>query len=352
MSSIIKKNQKWSLKRCLSTSFFIAGSLFAGSALADVSVEWVSPANGSSYPVGTEVVLNGNASATGQAGQGMDLALVLDSSGSMYTSYDENGQYCLSGPSCQRLQYWQQEAAIALVNSLPDGVAVSIVEFDFDANLITGLTELTTDRSSTLSAIASVDASGGTRIGAGIDAALDELTGVNANELSAQQMVVFSDGYSSGNPGQSAADALAAGVEAVHSVALPGADLATMQDIADQGSGTFVDATGDLSGLTALFSGAGGTLVDVDRVEVTLADGSSMEVPTDVLGNFSLSTGIAAGLNTFIATAYGTDGTVASATLQLYGTDANVNPVPVPASLPMFGFVMLVGAMIRRRLKK
>ncbi|SMF58602.1 PEP-CTERM protein-sorting domain-containing protein [Alteromonadaceae bacterium Bs31] len=352
--SISKKVKKGGLKQFLAASVLLAGSVIGSSALADVSVEWTSPADGSSYPTGTDVVLTGSASATGTVGQGMDLALVLDSSGSMANRRSSTGVRCYTlSATCKPIREWQQEAAIALVNNLPDGVAVSIVEFDSDANLVTGLTELSTDRSATLAAINSVDARGSTNIGAGIDVALAELTGANSHADFAQQMVVFSDGYSAGNPPAAAAAAVAAGVEAIHSVALPGASISTMSNIALRGNGTFIDATGDLSGLTALFSGSGTSLVGVDSVEVTLADGTTIAVPTDAFGNFSLSAQIAAGTNSFVATAFGTDGTVDSDTLTLFGTDgSNVSPVPVPASLPMFAFVLAIAAVVRRRFLK
>ena len=106
---------------------------FTMSAYAATAVSWTSPADGSSYPVGTSVSPTGTASGIGLTGTGLDLALVLDSSSSM-------GSYVSVGGTSQSRAQWQKDAAIALVNNLPDSMtSVAIVEFDYDANLVTGL---------------------------------------------------------------------------------------------------------------------------------------------------------------------------------------------------------------------
>lgn len=77
------------MKNRFMTSAMASAVLFAGAgAMADVSVVWTAPANGTVYPVGTLVNPVGAATATGSIGGtgGLDLALVLDSSGSMTTS--------------------------------------------------------------------------------------------------------------------------------------------------------------------------------------------------------------------------------------------------------------------------
>lgn len=322
----------------------LALTLLTKPVLAVTAVNWISPPDGSSFPVGTTVAPTGIASATGTIGDGLDLALVLDSSGSMASNYTVNGV-------TKSLAQWQKDAAIALVNNLPTtNVAVAIVEFDSDANLVRQLTTLMTDKALILAAINSIDASGGTYIGAGVDVATAELTGANHTTGWAQQMVVFSDGYTSGTPATNAAAAVIAGVDAVHSVALPGASISTMMSIAAAGNGTFINAstpTG-IQDLIDLFSGVGGSLVGIDHVDVTMPDGTFLgSIAVDALGNFQTPDWLMQlGPNEFLATAYATDGTSASALLTLYGTTA----VPEPGTLGLLGMGLISLFGMRRRL--
>ncbi len=321
-------------------------SAFTMSAYAATAVSWTSPADGSSYPVGTTVAPTGVASGIGQTGTGLDLALVLDSSGSM-------GRYETVGAVTQTRAQWQKDAAIALVNNLPDSMtSVAVVEFDRDANLVTMLSPLLTDRAAIIAAINSVDASGGTYIGRGIRVATTELTGAGHTVGRSQQMVVFSDGSTSGTPATDASNALAAGVDAVHSVALPGANISTMQSIAGAGNGTFIDASSStgIQNLIDLFSGFGGNLVGIDRVDITMPDGTFLgSVALDAFGNFITPDWLMAlGANVFNATAYGSDGTSAIATLTLNGTAADT-AVPEPGVLGLLGLGLLGLYGSRRR---
>lgn len=322
----------------------LAGAL--GTAQAATSVSWTSPADGSVFPEGTFVAPTGIASATGQTGTGLDLALVLDSSGSMQLSET------VGGVTKTRAQ-WQKDAAIALVNNLPVGTtAVTVVEFDSDANTVKTLTQLNTDIAGVIAAINSVDASGGTFIGSGIQQATSELTGPLATAGRAKQMVVFSDGQTSGitSTYNAASFANSQGIT-VNSVALPGASLTTMQNIASFGGGTFFDAstaTG-LQDLIDLLSGAAGNLVGIDKVEIILPDGTVVEVPVGALGNFTApNTELALGPNTFVAVAYGTDGTTATATLTLIGEGVAVSE-PGILGLMGLGLVAVGAARVGRR---
>ncbi|RZI79076.1 MAG: VWA domain-containing protein [Rubrivivax sp.] len=320
-------------------ALLLSSLLPAGSALAAVGVSWVSPLNNSVFNAGSIVSLSGAANASGiSGGTGLDLALVLDSSGSMGT---------VSGGKTR--QAWVREAAAALVNAVPQSTtSVAVVEFDSDANLLKALSPLTGDKAAVLAAINAVDASGNTNIGAGIDKAKTELIGPHATAGRIQVQVVLSDGVSSGNPTLSASNAFLAGVEAVHTVGIPGHSVATMQAIATAGHGTYTNGT-DLTALLGLFNGTGGNLVGIDKVDVTLNDGTVLHnVAIDGLGNFVLpSITVFAGDNLFTAQAFDTLGNSAVAQLHLTGAV----PEPETLALLMAGLVVC-GVSARARSAK
>jgi hypothetical protein len=307
------------------------------------AVNWIAPANGTTFPVGTLVAPTGVASGIGTTGEGLDLALVLDSSASMTALVNVDGVI-------QTRAQWQKDAAIALLESLPTAnVAVTVVEFDYYSSLVRWLSPLSTEKDAILAAIDAVDASGSTFIGKGIDVATAELTGVNHTAEWVQQMVVFSDGYTAGVPADNVAAAVTAGVDAVHSIALPGADLATMESIAIAGNGTFIDAStpAGLQQLIERFSGQGGSLVGIDHVDISMPDGSFVgSIAVDALGHFTTPEWLMQlGTNTFMATAYAIDGTSASAPLSLYG----VAQVAEPDMLPLLGLGLFGLIGLRRR---
>ena len=182
----------------------------SSASLAAVAVSWTGPSPLATYSVGEVVNPFGNANASGIiGGTGLDLALVLDSSGSM--GIIDSGK---------TRNAWLEEASTALVNALPvSSTSVAVVDFDSSASLLQGLTPLSSDSASVLSAIAAIDASGGTAIDAGIDRATTELIGSNHTDGRTQMMVVVSDGESNRAAAvASAAAALGFGVDAIHTV--------------------------------------------------------------------------------------------------------------------------------------
>lgn len=345
--------------RFVSSSLASVVLLAGASAFADVSVIWTAPADGTVYPVGTLVNPIGAATASGVIGgaAGLDLALVLDSSGSMTSSN-----------SGKTRQQWQRDAAIALVNALPQGsTSVSVVEFDSDASTVRTLTPLVPDKALVIAAINAVDASGGTTIGAGITQGTAELTGANHTAGRNQVMIVISDGSSSGSPGESADAAAGAGVDQIHSVGIPGHVISTMQSIVDglddnfaaasdnHGTYTGFSSGDDLNALIGLFSGTGGSLVGLSSVDVTLPDGSVLSGVQDGLGNFTVPTigswPIQAGPNVFTALATATDGSTATATLTLIGRTPSSSVPDAGSSLALLGLGIFGLIPISRRFR-
>ncbi|MFW6353767.1 MAG: VWA domain-containing protein, partial [Verrucomicrobiota bacterium] len=207
----------------LNTSIaLLAGmALTASTAHAAISATWLTPPPGSTFAVGTSITPTGQTSASGSTGggSGLDLAVVMDSSGSMSWSGTAGG-------ITQSRQAWQRQFVKDLISSLPtSSTSVAIVEFDSGASVVQQLLPLAGNQSSLFAAVDAVNASGGTNIGTGINAAGEELKARGtAGRTSA--MVVFSDGSTSGNP-DATADSWGDGskgytVNQIHSVGLPG----------------------------------------------------------------------------------------------------------------------------------
>jgi hypothetical protein len=333
-----------SLKGLARGAAFAVVAAFAGLAAPNFAhaagtVTFTSPVDGSSAPVGTHITPTGIASATGTTGgAGLDLAIVIDVSGST------SGAGILA----------EKNAAKALIAALPPATSsVSIIRFSSTAGTVAPLTPLipATNIAALNAAIDALSAGGGTNIGTGIDRATFELTGANATAGRSTQMVVLSDGFTSGNPSVNAAAALVAGVDNVHSVALPGADVATMQGIATAGNGTFVNlTTTGLDGLIGIFQGTGGSLVGIDKIVVTLPDGTVIDPNTvSGIGAFTVDQAfnIAAGPNTWTVQAFFSDGTSATDTVTVNGT-TGVVPLPAAAWMLLAGLGAL-GVAARRR---
>ncbi len=327
------------LFKALKTTFvaLIAAFTISGVSLAAPSISF-DTADNSSFPVGSTPVVTGNAGGTSG---GIDLAIVLDSSGSMGGS----------------LTIAQREAAIALVNSLPTGTRVTIVEFDSDANVVQSLITISDQTSLDLltAAITSVNAAGGTDIRDGINVASAELL-ANTDPDRAQQIILLSDGNSDQAEAVGAATAAVnGGINSITTVGLPGTNTVLMQAVATAGNGTFIDVSSDVSQLAGIFTGQGGNLVGITSIEVVMPDGTVITLAVNGLGDFELPAWVLAqGDNTFtVNVVFNDNGTSVSLSEQitLVGATTATSEVPLPAAAWFMGAGLAAFGASRRKKK-
>ncbi len=332
-------------KRYLQAAITLAFLSMGSMSMAATSVSWLTPPDGTHFLAGTTQTLTGQAAGQGQTGgTGLDLVLVMDSSGSMWGS----------GITAQ------QNAANAMITALPQSTtSVAIVSFSSSATTRLGLTALDGTNTSLHTAVNGIAAGGGTAIHAGIGRA-DEVLGTATDANRLQAMVVMSDGGSTVSLADSSADAaMLSNTEAIHSVGMGTNFSAAALQAAVNGAddiygntddyGSFVGA--NFASLVGLFTGSTGNLVGLDYIDITLPDATVLSnYATDGFGNFSLDYSLAVGANVFSVTAYGDDGTSATAEWTLYGDTAN-NQIPEPSTVLLFG-VGLAGLVVRARSRK
>lgn len=310
------------------------------------SLSWTSPPDGTAYNVGTEVQPSGTASGF-VTGDGLDLALVLDASGSM-------GINATSGGVTKTRLQWQADAAIAMVNSLPTvNTSVAVINYAFSASISLNLTP-TTSSQDIINAINDITASGATATGPGIDLAQSHLINDGTDGRS-KQMVVISDGQSNWgrDPVLAAADAADAGTT-VHGVVIPGGSATEMENIANSGGGAFADFSNpdDLENIENFF-GAGGGLVGLEQLDITLPDNTLIEdYATDAFGNFTIDPAWAMlyGDNTFTAKATFAEGSILTQELNLIGRDAQ--EVPEPATWGLLALSLVFAGLYHHRRRK
>lgn len=321
-----------------SAAFGVAFALQASAALALGTVSWLSPANNSSFAVGTLITPSGQASGGVSGGVGLDLALVLDESGSMT-------------PTTTSIM---QQAANALIAAVPQATSsIGVIGYGSSAVVLAPL-QPATNQAALIAAVNSTDDNRGTTAtDLAINAGRTMLTADNNGR--AKQMVVISDGGPNNQAAAvNAATAASTGTPPVqvNTVGIPNTSFGNQQAIATAGGGVFVTAT-NLQALIDIFTGTSGNLVGIDRIDVTLPDGTLLSnVPlTSGVGNFDVTQAFALelGNNIWTVDAFFTNGNSAQATLNVIGTQqTGVVPLPAAAWLLISGIASL-GAVSRMR---
>jgi len=172
-----------------------------------------------------------------------------------------------------------QEAAKQFVDfngwSLPPD-QMGVVSFNTSGTLDQGLTSVILDINN---AIDSIVASGGTNIESGIDRAVTELTGANANPLALKFQILLSDGQStSGDSAQAALDANALGITIFTVGFGADADEAELTTIATNSGGEYYSAL-DQNALIAVFELIAikvGELASDSNISIPVIDGSTI----------------------------------------------------------------------------
>ena len=252
--------------------------------------------------------------ATTAAGQGVDVVLVLDNSGSLSAT----------DPTKERF-----EAVRQLLNSYgPDAdINIGVIFFDDSAEVAVSLRALSTARMNILLNLASHSTpSGGTAIGDAIAAASAELS-TNGRTGSSHVIVLFSDGQNgSGSDPVSAAQAAAA--DSVVNVVGLGSDSSfssEMQSIATAGGGDFLSAS-QPSQLISLFSSA--TTVGIASVGIeNTTSGLTVPLVSITSGSFSGSVDLQDGDNIISVTATDTSGMTTTSQVTVNRTSTTPPPV-------------------------
>lgn len=258
--------------------------------------------------------VSGSATAFG-GGQGIDLVVVMDDSGSL-TSTDPTGE--------------RFNALRQMMNSFATNadVNVGLVFFASSATTAVQLSSPSSAVGSVNSAItAHATPSGMTAIGAGIRAALDELS-ARGRSGTTKLIVLFTDGEEtmSSDPSGAATTANSQGVR-VNVVGLGSAGSGSGNAaIATAGGGQLFAAT-DASQLAALFSGS--QLVGIASVSVTnTTTGVAAPNVTVTAGSYNAAVDLATGTNVIEVVATDTAGLATHQQVTVTRQGATVTPPP------------------------
>jgi len=213
-----------------------------------------SPPTDKSQVTLAQVTVQGTVTATG-GGQGLDLMLVLDDSGS------------LSGTDPDKKRFEAVRELLTNLGSNPN-VRIGLVFFTGDASLSVPLSSPGVAKepiNNELNARQDIEPDGGTAIDAGINIAANEFS-QNGRPEASHVILLFTDGESDLNLALNAAEQAKAQGATVSVVGLGQSNTDSNQAIANAGGGSFL-ATTDPTQLNTLFSST--RIVGIDSVSVT-----------------------------------------------------------------------------------
>jgi hypothetical protein len=216
-------------------------TLTSSNALANTTTVSISaPADGASI-IDTHTIVAGLASAIGD-GQGVDLMLVLDNSGSLSST----------DPTKERFSAVRQLFSTLDANA---NVNIGLVRFDETADLKVSLQSASSSRSAIEQWMQSANPGGGTDIASGIRKATEEFIAKGRNG-SSKIILVFTDGQDTSSDAEIAAQAAVSQGQVVHIVGLLSQDptgQSKAQSIVQHGQGQFFLANNPAQ-LASLFS--------------------------------------------------------------------------------------------------
>lgn len=321
----------------LAISFTTATSRLA---LAGVIPVWTTPDQ-------TVVTLPRGGSATfraeGYVTGDFDALLLFDTSGSMAYPIPDDAPPAQNGG--RRKYDWALDGSDALIDALPNGVGLGLVDFDSAARLVLEVSDLgdpnetPSHRAALKAALRTLNRSGGTDIARAIRFAANAL--LNRPERSdSLHLVLMTDGGSNVAAAAAATEeAIGLGVDSINTVGLPGADTVTLGRIAELGNGEFADGT-DLTQLLERFRRILDEAETLERLDIELPDGSLLEqVPLDGDGLFAVEGLIQEGDNVFRAHATSNLGNVVVRDLHIIGQTV---PEPSAFALLAVGGVLTV----------
>ncbi|MDP2793539.1 MAG: VWA domain-containing protein [Sulfurisoma sp.] len=300
------------LVRLLCSFLFFFAILGAKSATAAPTVTIDQPAANASVSV-DHATVSGSATAVG-GGQGIDLVLVIDDSGSLTTA----------DPTRERFNAVQQ-----LMNSFAAGasVKVGLVFFASSASTAVQLSDVATSVGAINSAISSHGGpTGATAIGSGIRSALDEFT-ARGRSGATKVIVLFTDGDEtmSSDPNGAATLAASQGVT-VNVVALGSGATSANTAIATAGGGRLLSAA-DAQQLSDLFRSA--QLVGIASITVTnTTTGAAAPNVSVTAGAYTAPVDLATGSNVIEVAATDSAGVTTRQQVTVTRQGSTVTPPP------------------------
>jgi Ca-activated chloride channel family protein len=306
----------------------------AGELRAELIPVWSTPNPATvSVPIGRSVLFRAEGLMTGA----FDAMLIFDNSNSMAFDIPADAPAARNGG--RERGDWAWDGADDLIDGLADEVRLGIVAFAGNAVLLRPVTELgaadatPSERAAQKAALRTLRRNGsGTNIGNAITFATQRLL-TAPNATNSRHLVIVTDGEpTAGNAITATRNAIAAGIDTVNTIALPGADVAHLEQIANEGHGTFADGT-NLEALLEEFRSILEGSETLVNLEIQIPNGTWIDnVPVNAEGEFYIDARVNEGDNLFRVRATSNLGNVVVRDLHVIGETV---PIPEPAALSL-----------------